>query len=842
MPSAKTVICATTLMLLSAAARAGLAPENVAVVVNEDSWASKAVANEYVHVRHIPAGNVIYLSLGNQDNFEIVSLDVFKNKILQPVLETIKSRGLSGQIDCIAYSSDIPYAARYPMGSAPTAAAKPQMGLGSLTSLTYFYQMVLSGQTQFGSAQNGYFRRTVRTGAVAAPSDEQRRQMNAAAAALASRDYAGAEKLFRPLLGIPAARGTMHFSLACCLAAQNKNDEAMAMLSAAADEGFRSRPAVERNEIFAALHSHKNWAALLNQMSTPAYDANVSTQPPLGFRAGYAWDREGNRVAPGGQTRQYLLSTMLAVTSGRGNSLDEVRNYLRRSAAADGTCPKGTFYFMNSGDIRTQIQLWAYPAAAEAAQALGVQSQMLKGSIPKEKDIAGLMTGMAGYSWPKEAQVLPGAFCHNLTSWAAVLVYGSERGGGIFFASSQTPLTVLMRHGAAGTCGTVTEPGATQSKFPTPFIQVIYAQGYSLAEALYQTVQSPYELLTVGDALCQPWAKPAKVTLASLAADKPLSGKIEIKPSASAGEPVRQFELFVDGRWVAATAPGKSVLMNTAAGADGYHELRCVAVGADAKETRTSTIVPFSVDNQGHSVKLSAAAKSFTLSQNVQFTVAAKDATRITLMHNTRPLGVAADGAATVSIPAAALGLGTVRVQAVADIATPAGAMQAASPPLELEILPDSPLPAQTVNTAALAPGLLLTAGTEMPKTATTLPAGFKGVSKTGANALEGFVEANDSGLHQFQLYSTEAAVLTVDARTFTHSGKGWTFFPVALAKGFHRVKLAGSLGGRIDLRFGQDGAASLSPKNAWHVRVPGETVPPAPKPAPKPAAGKPKA
>ena len=43
-------------------ARAGGGPENVAVVVNADSWASLAVANKYVALRRIPECNVIYLT------------------------------------------------------------------------------------------------------------------------------------------------------------------------------------------------------------------------------------------------------------------------------------------------------------------------------------------------------------------------------------------------------------------------------------------------------------------------------------------------------------------------------------------------------------------------------------------------------------------------------------------------------------------------------------------------------------------------------------------------------------------------------------------------------------
>ena len=43
---------------------------------------------------------------------------------------------------------------------------------------------------------------------------------------------------------------------------------------------------------------------------------------------------------------------MLAVTSGRGNSVPEVIEYLRRAASADGTQPEGTIYYMQNSDRR----------------------------------------------------------------------------------------------------------------------------------------------------------------------------------------------------------------------------------------------------------------------------------------------------------------------------------------------------------------------------------------------------------------------------------------------------------------------------------------------------------
>ncbi len=58
--------------------------------------------------------------------------------------------------------------------------------------------------------------------------------------------------------------------------------------------------------------------------------------------------RDGKLLEAGGQ--QYMLSTMLAATSGRGNSVAEVLSYLQRSAGADATHPDGTIYYVLNSD------------------------------------------------------------------------------------------------------------------------------------------------------------------------------------------------------------------------------------------------------------------------------------------------------------------------------------------------------------------------------------------------------------------------------------------------------------------------------------------------------------
>ena len=62
--------------------------------------------------------------------------------------------------------------------------------------------------------------------------------------------------------------------------------------------------------------------------------------------------------------------------------------------------------------------------------------------------------------------------------------------------AGQTPLSEFLRFGAAGASGTVTEPySPSPTKFPSPMIQVHYARGCTLAEAFYQSVSGPYQLL-----------------------------------------------------------------------------------------------------------------------------------------------------------------------------------------------------------------------------------------------------------------------------------------------------------------------------------------------------------
>ena len=89
-------VLVAVVLIFSRLAIAGGGAEGVAVVVNADSWASLAVANEYVSLRRIPETNVIYLE-GLPGGLGI-GVDDFRARILRPVLETLAARGVKGSI------------------------------------------------------------------------------------------------------------------------------------------------------------------------------------------------------------------------------------------------------------------------------------------------------------------------------------------------------------------------------------------------------------------------------------------------------------------------------------------------------------------------------------------------------------------------------------------------------------------------------------------------------------------------------------------------------------------------------------------------------------------------
>jgi hypothetical protein len=388
----------------------------------------------------------------------------------------------------------------------------------------------------------------------------------------------------------------------------------------------------------------------------------IANVPSRGFRSRYQWDPEGKKVVGDSAGQRYLLSTMLGVTQGRGNTVDEVIAYLRRSAAADGTRPQGTTYFMWNKDIRSATRDKCFETMAAQINALpgGPRAKVQQGVLPDgAKDVVGLMVGAADFDL-KRAGILirPGAICEHLTS----------TGGYLFDVKAQTPLSDFLRHGAAGASGTVVEPYAIQAKFPLPSLQLHYARGCSLAEAFYQSISGPCQILIVGDPLCQPWATLPKVTVQGIKAGETVKGTITVTPGGIAiGRALSMVDVFMDGKRIAGSAPGKALGIDTTKIPDGYHELRFVGIDSSPIETQGRLIVPFSVRNQDANLQLKVSPNQVKFIDKLRITVRQPGATSISIRQNSRDLARVEGEAGEVEIAAAKIGRGPSTLQAFSE-------------------------------------------------------------------------------------------------------------------------------------------------------------------------------
>jgi hypothetical protein len=305
-----------------------------------------------------------------------------------------------------------------------------------------------------------------------------------------------------------------------------------------------------------------------------------------------------------------------------------------------------------------------------------VAAAIATGTVPAgAPEVLGIMTGTATLNLKgSAARLRPGAIVDNLTSL----------GGDLRTKAGQTPLTEYLRLGAAGASGTVVEPLALQAKFALPTLFIHYARGCSLAESYYQSVSGPYQLLIVGDPLCQPWAIPPIVMMDSIKPNQVVKGTIVIEPKTTT-LPLRQvgtIELFVDGLLRARFAAGKPLQMDTTKLSDGYHELRIVAVESGPIETRGRLIVPIQVDNHGAKIEL-AATPTFNVTPQTMVRITAKQpgATAIVVRQNHREIGRIEGESGEVEILAATFGRGTIALQAESE-----GPQPARSQPLELVV------------------------------------------------------------------------------------------------------------------------------------------------------------
>jgi hypothetical protein len=437
--------------------------------------------------------------------------------------------------------------------------------------------------------------------------------------------------------------------------------------------------------------------------------------PTRGFRGRYAWSVDGVQFKDPRKGPRYLLSTMLGVTTGRGNTVAEVVECLRRASLADNQPPQGTFYFARNGDVRSSTRHDCYEGVAAALRGLGSKAVVVEGHAPEgAKDVAGMMLGIADVPFDRTQPVIqPGAICEHLTSF----------GGHLMKGDSQTSLAEWIRAGAAGSSGTVYEPYAIQAKFPLPSIHLHYRRGASLAEAFYQSVTGPYQLLIVGDPLCQPWAVRPKIeaqgwpgaTTGSLGLPQPkkLDSAVLVTPrvTPTRGTGVAMWELFLDGRLRMRLPSGTPLALRPEELGPGRHELRLVGANPDPIESqrrivafvdvsapappekpvekpapdtpakppgegdgtadRTEKTPPAAAPAAGSPaadrVTIGASSNRVPLGGRLRVRVGARGASAIVVRHQWREVGRIEGDSGEVELSANSLGRGPVRLQAFAD-------------------------------------------------------------------------------------------------------------------------------------------------------------------------------
>jgi len=314
---------------------------------------------------------------------------------------------------------------------------------------------------------------------------------------------------------------------------------------------------------------------------------------------------------------------------------------------------------------------------------MGYGAEIISGKLPENKPrVLGATIGTPNFSWkPSGSRFVPGAIGDNLTSY-----------GGRIPLQQQTKLTEFLANGAAGGSGTVTEPYALQAKFPHPMIHVHYARGCTLAEAFYQSVSGPSQLLIVGDALCRPFGRVPEFGVTGVSLNQKVSGSIKLDPTPDDTTiQIAGYQLFVDGQLIHTQADSTQMKIDTTGMSDGHHEFRIVAIAATILESSAGVVIPLQVDNSGHQVTLTANSSRFLSTDKITLKATSNVGDIIALVHNGRTIAQEVGRDVTFDIDALLVGRGPIQLNAVAMSSAAVGQEQkivpsVASKPLLLSI------------------------------------------------------------------------------------------------------------------------------------------------------------
>ncbi|MCZ6571695.1 MAG: hypothetical protein O7C98_00845, partial [Planctomycetota bacterium] len=817
---------------------AGGSPETTVVVVNADSPLSRWVANEYVRLRHIPPGHVIELRQIQPGG--IIDVDAFRSGIWTPIQTYLKQSGLAEHVDTIAYSADFPYGVDF---KADVSGKRLTPPVASLTGATYFAQRVMDRDTKYvdddGNAQraNLYWPRKSGRKKLRKYTVEETEQWTDASQALQRGDFQTALDLFDKLVTSFPEQPNNHYQRACCLARMGRAAHALKSLDKAIERGWTGAGHMAQNPDLESVRKDPKFQALLSTLRAKSTGRS--------FRS--ARDR-----AKGALDHTYM-AVMLGYTGPRGNSVPEILGYLRAAAASDGTHPVGTVYLCKNKDLRSRTRQYSFAGTQGALRRMGRKVEILQegqsgqtGILPVGKpDVIGAVIGRAGFDWPSsKSKILPGAIVENLTNF-----------GCAFNTSGQTKVSELLRHGAAGSSGTVVEPRSLWWKFPHSYIHVYYAEGCSLAEAFYQSVAGPYQLLIVGDPLARPFAHFAKVRLGSPQLDQPWRADVELTAAITPAKdrPVGRVELWVDGKFITDGRADETLFWDTRAVDDGVHDLRLVAVEDSLIGTRSAFRAWVTVANGGapqadwpagatwlSAEEVQPEARPYGPEQIWELGTPPEGVTRVELVRGAQVLSTAdAAGEWKLKIPTRQLGPGDVTGQLALRSVYPSHAVR--SRPLAWRFEPAAPEapPAAEESTAPLLPGFLAivkAGGKDQRLSVPSLGNSRSGSLKAALDAsvkglvtavtLRGEVHTSASGLHQLVVRAAGSVEIDLDCKPVLPKTPGQAqpiLVSAALTAGWHALEIRYRPRGTPSLNVELGGAgvaATLGTTNVRHRRT----------------------
>jgi uncharacterized protein (TIGR03790 family) len=381
--------------------------------------------------------------------------------------------------------------------------------------------------------------------------------------------------------------------------------------------------------------------------------------------------RDDKPYINGTTTNVYWPVAFVGFTGVNGNTPEEVFKLLDRSKAADGLRPDGVVYWPTNSDIRSVTRAPQINEVQSTWNARGIRYNVYADRLPSGwPNIAGAVVGdVRADVGINGNNYVPGAWVDHLTS----------NGGNLnWLHNQQTSASAWLRAGAYGSSGTAAEPGASAYKFPHATIHTHLRAGATMAEAFWQSVRTPVEIVMLGDPLLQAWAHIPQVVITSPANGSTLGGMVTITASASTTCPdglEARYELAIDGHIVrsndniSASWTGSGFALDTTTLADGWHDLRVIAYNNNAIHTQGEARRSVFVNNAGQSVTLTGPSSLDYASDNTSaFTVTLTGisaATNVTLQANGRTL--AANVAGIVSLPVSVFGYqGVTRVYAVA--------------------------------------------------------------------------------------------------------------------------------------------------------------------------------